>query len=129
MNNHKQLLFDFGQNMAATVQVTFHSLTNQNNKIELKTGEILNDGLGNLVDRTGSDGPRFTLHRRNLNSNVNGPERSSEQFIVNDKDIHTFLARFTFHGFRYIEASSKYPVIIDSIRQVRSVQHQIAPVA
>lgn len=127
-DKHKRLLFDFGQNMAATISITLQSKTNTKTEIHVKTGEILNDGLGDIKNNTGSDGPKNTLHHRNLISEIGGDAKSEEVFIVQDSDEHEYNATWTFHGFRYIEIETDNPVMIKDIHQipVTSLLHQTA---
>lgn len=127
-DRQQRLLFDFGQNMAATLAVTFHANTLALTKIEVRTGEILNDGQGDVVQQTGSDGPKNTLHHRNLVSEIGGDARSAEVFYTQDEKVHTVNARWTFHGYRYVEVVTDGPVTIQAIQQipVSSLTHQTA---
>lgn len=113
-----RLLFDFGQNMAATLLVTFNSESTTPNKIKFRTGEILNDGLGNPEKNTGSDGPKNSLHHRNLISEIGGDAKSEEVFLTSDQKEHSYNAKWTFHGFRYVQVEADGPVNVHSIYQV-----------
>lgn len=113
-----RLLFYFGQNMAATINITFQSKTNVKTKVHVKTGEILNDGQGSIENKTGSDGPKNSLHHRNLISEIGGDAKSEEVFIVQDNNDHQYNATWTFHGFRYIEVEVDNPVYIKGIQQI-----------
>ncbi|MQS76787.1 family 78 glycoside hydrolase catalytic domain [Companilactobacillus halodurans] len=116
--DNTRLLFDFGQNMAATLLITFKSNTSKPTKVKFKTGEILNDGRGNVEEKTGSDGPKNSLHHRNLISEIGGDAKSEEVFLTTDNQEHTYNAKWTFHGFRYVEVESDNPVTVKSIYQV-----------
>ncbi len=75
-------LFDLGQNMVGCARLKIKD--KKGTKIILRYGEMLN--------------PDGTLYTRNLRS-----ARATDVYYVKGKGTESWVPRFTFHGFRYVE--------------------------
>jgi len=98
-------VFDFGHNFAGTVRLTTEAPSGT--RVILRYGELLDEG-GNLNPMTSVAG-QVKGQRRN-GQNIGGagsPEFAVQEdvYIANGSGKKTYVPRFTFRGFRYVEIS------------------------
>jgi hypothetical protein len=77
-------IFDLGQNMVGTIRL--QATAPAGTKLTLRFGEMTN--------------PDGTLYTRNLRAAT-----STDTYICRGGGVETFVPRFTFHGFRYVEVT------------------------
>ena len=87
-------MFDFGQNISGWVNMKCHGVTGSS--VTLKYAEVSTDDHAD---------------QRNLRS-----AKSSDVYILSGKDDEEYQTRFTYHGFRFVEAICDGNVTIDSIK-------------
>lgn len=98
-------IYDFGQNLAGVVRLRISGAAGS--QVQLRFAEILND-----------DG---TLYTDNLRT-----AKATDRFILSGKGTEEYQARFTFHGFRYVELTGlTTPPDIAAVKAV--VLHTDAP--
>jgi alpha-L-rhamnosidase len=98
-------IYDFGQNLAGVARVRVSGAAGE--QVQLRFAEILN-----------SDG---TLYTDNLRT-----AKATDRFILSGKGTEEYQARFTFHGFRYVEVTGlSAPPDLAAVKAV--VLHTDAP--
>ncbi len=113
------LIFDFGQNMAAVFTVKLETVSSKLTTVIFETGEMLNDGKTNSsVSSGGSDGSRFTLYKKNLSPPVGEKCLSRDKLLLSGINTYIYTPTFTYHGFRYINIKTTESVKILSIIQI-----------
>jgi alpha-L-rhamnosidase len=93
-------VFDFGQNLVGKLRVRVRG--EAGTTLKLRYAEVLKGGP------LATSGPIYT-------DNLRSARQQDVYTLKGDPDGETFETRFTFHGFRYVEASSlgKNPEILD----------------
>jgi alpha-L-rhamnosidase len=98
-------IYDFGQNLAGVARLRVSGAAGE--QVQLRFAEILN-----------ADG---TLYTDNLRT-----AKATDRFILSGKGTEEYQARFTFHGFRYVELTG--PATTLDIAAVKAVVfHTDAP--
>ena len=106
----EKIVIDFGQNCAAVPFFRFRAKTGTT--LTVLPGEMLNDAD---KGQRGCDGPKGTLYRENLRIPASGMRVI---YTFGCDDWTTYLPRFTFFGYRFIELSATDDVEIDEIASV-----------
>lgn len=83
-------VYDMGQNMAGVPRISFSEKEGQ--VITLRYGEML---YPDLEEYRGLEGMILTENLRDADC--------TDVYICGKEEIHTYMPRFTFHGYRYIE--------------------------
>ncbi|MBE7025325.1 MAG: alpha-L-rhamnosidase [Ruminococcaceae bacterium] len=76
-------IYDMGQNMVGSLRIRYQA--EKGNALRLRYGEMLEDGA---------------LYTRNLRS-----AKQTDTFVPGEDGEATYMPRFTFHGFRYVESN------------------------
>ena len=98
-------ILDFGQNFSGTVRLRIEARSGT--RITLRYGELLDED-GNLNPMTSVAGQ--IKGKRQNGQNIGGagsPEFAVQEdvYIAKGKGKNTYIPRFTFHGFRFVEIS------------------------
>lgn len=101
---------DFEQNAAAVMRFRFRAKAGT--ELVALPGEMLNDADAGT---RGCDGPKGSVYRANLRmTNANARVR----YVFSGEGTETYMSRFTYFGFRYVELQATGPVEIESIESV-----------
>lgn len=110
-------VFDFGQNMSGVTRITASG--SSGTVIRLKHGERLYDN--GLVDISNID-----VHYRPVDDS---DPFQTDIFILSGKASESFMPKFNYKGFQYVEVSSSQPLELTSESMVAYFQHSDVPAA
>jgi len=95
-------VFDFGKNIAGICKLTCEGMTGT--KVKMKHGEKLYpDGSVNLSNIDYFFNPQHQAE-----------DFQTDMYILKGDGIETYMPRFTYHGFQYVEVFSDKPISLDA---------------
>lgn len=109
--SNKLSVFDFGINMAGVCRLKVNGAAGT--KITLKYGEKI-DSLGRV------DQSNLTVHFKPNKNRFPVPEVDpndkfqTDTYILKGEGVETFIPKFTYHGFQYVEVESSEPIHLDN---------------
>ena len=111
LHEGETLVVDFGQNASAVPSFAFKA--DAGVRLELRGGELLNDGCG--ARSRGMDGPEGSVHRLNLRTPDDGFYLG---YTFAGKGFETFTPRSTFFGYRYASITATGTVTIKKLASI-----------
>ncbi|MHB8580118.1 MAG: alpha-L-rhamnosidase [Ignavibacteriaceae bacterium] len=111
--NDSTYVFNLGRNISGVCKFTAQG--SSGTVFRLKYGEKLN-----------SDG---TVNQSNINEYCRSKDFQTDVFTLNGKGKETFLPRFTYHGFQYVEVSCNKPILLTRHNLLGYFMHSDVPTA
>lgn len=113
--NDTLYLFDLGRNIAGVTQITVKG--ESGTKLRIKHGEML--GKDSLIDLSFLD-----VYHRPVDDT---DPFQTDIFILQGKDKETFMAKFNYKGFQYVEVESSKPIHLTGNDLVGWFMHSDVP--